>query len=106
MMSHTAIITTTVIERRIDVTCSFQKYRTDAGSGNINTWDYPTGLIPGEAAGLPGGSQKKMLGTVRSWKIAVETASGHEAAFAHRICRDINDPRVGPGQTHWPAPLP
>ena len=35
------------LERRIDVTCSFQKYRTDAGSGNINTWDYPTGYDPG-----------------------------------------------------------
>ena len=52
--------------RCIDVICNLQKYRTDAGSGNINTWDYPTGLIPGEAAGLPGGSQKKMLATVRS----------------------------------------
>ena len=38
------------------------------------------GMIPGEAAGLPGGSQKKMLATVRSKKIAVGTASGHETA--------------------------
>ena len=67
MMLHTAVITTTVIGP--DVLTYYAISRSIVQMPDRVTSTPGTtqpGMIPGEAAGLPGGSQKKMLATVRS----------------------------------------